>query len=135
MINNYNPALLTVDPNNGAVSVSFTYSEVDAAGQISAAATVTMPFTTLSVSGNVFDDANGLNPTPNNTVDGIGTNAGGLTAILINGSGNVVSNATVNADGTYIFPIVDPGTYTVLISTTAGTVGNPAPTPSLQPDG
>lgn len=45
VITNYNPALLSVDPNTATASVSFTYSEVDAAGQVSSAATVTMPFT------------------------------------------------------------------------------------------
>ncbi|WP_461108110.1 hypothetical protein, partial [Spirosoma koreense] len=44
VITNYDPALLTVDPVNGAVTVSFTYSERDAAGKDSPAATVNMPF-------------------------------------------------------------------------------------------
>lgn len=47
IIANYNPALLTVDPVNGNVTVIFTYSEIDAAGVPSVPATVTMPFTSV----------------------------------------------------------------------------------------
>lgn len=62
-IANYNPALLTVDPNNGITSITFTYSEVDAAGVASPAATVTMPFTTAAafVCGNTAYHTKGPN--------------------------------------------------------------------------
>ncbi len=43
-ISNYNPALLTVDPVDSAVTLTFAYSEVDSAGVPSAPATVIMPF-------------------------------------------------------------------------------------------
>ena len=33
VITNYDPALLKVDPNNGAVSIDFTYAAIDAAGK------------------------------------------------------------------------------------------------------
>lgn len=53
IIPNYNPDLLTVDPNDGAVNVTFTFSEIDAAQQVSIPATVSIPFqlnpTTLPV--------------------------------------------------------------------------------------
>ncbi len=46
-IANYDPTKLTIDPNDGALTVSFTYAAIDAAGQADASpATVTMPFTT-----------------------------------------------------------------------------------------
>ena len=45
VITNYDPTKLTVDPNDGAVTVVFTYAARDAAGQYDPTpATVTMPF-------------------------------------------------------------------------------------------
>jgi hypothetical protein len=122
-ITDYNPALLTVDPANGAVTVTFTYSEVDAAGLVSPAATVSMPFAPISISGNVFNDANGL---IGNTVDGTAINGTTLVtyANLVSG-GNVVQSVQVSATGTYTFPNVSANTtYTVILTTTAQTVGN-----------
>ncbi|MFN3851730.1 MAG: CUB domain-containing protein [Spirosomataceae bacterium] len=46
VINSYNPTLLTVDPNDGALTVTFTYAARDNAGyEDLTPATVTMPFT------------------------------------------------------------------------------------------
>ncbi len=45
VINNYDPALLTIDPDDGLITVIFTYSEVDAAQISSTPAKVTIPFT------------------------------------------------------------------------------------------
>ena len=44
IIANYDPSKLTVDPNNGISSLTFTFSEIDAGGLTSTPATVTMPF-------------------------------------------------------------------------------------------
>ncbi|MCC5616139.1 DUF11 domain-containing protein [Nostoc sp. CHAB 5836] len=45
VINNYDPPKLTIDPNDGAITVSFTYAAIDAAGQQDPTpATVMMPF-------------------------------------------------------------------------------------------
>ncbi len=45
IITNYDPALLRVDPNDGTVTVTFTYAAVDAAGQVDPTpGIVTMPF-------------------------------------------------------------------------------------------
>ncbi len=44
VITSYNPSLLTIDPINGTVTSSFTYSFVDDAGGESDPATVVMPF-------------------------------------------------------------------------------------------
>ncbi|MGA7937405.1 MAG: lamin tail domain-containing protein [Kovacikia sp.] len=44
-ISNYNPALLRLDPNDGVITVSFTYAAIDAAGkEDTTPATVSMPF-------------------------------------------------------------------------------------------
>ena len=55
MITSYDPSLLKVDPVHGDVTLSFTYSTVDAAGKQSPAATVTMPF-----KNDIDDDNDGI---------------------------------------------------------------------------
>jgi uncharacterized repeat protein (TIGR01451 family) len=47
VITGYDPSKLKVDPDNGAVTVDFTYQVRDAAGKDSPAVTVSMPFTNL----------------------------------------------------------------------------------------
>jgi hypothetical protein len=126
-ITNYNPTLLTVDPIDGTVTVTFTYSEVDAAGLVSPAANVSMPFAPISISGNVFNDANGLT---DNTVNGTAINGTTLVtyANLVSG-GNVVQSVQISPTGTYTFPNVSANTtYTVILTTTAQTVGTPLST-------
>lgn len=93
----------------------------------------TPDFTTFPLSGTVFNDLDGL---ADSTVDGTGTGAPGgtqLYANLVDGNGNVVSSVTVAANGTYNFPNVPPGTYTVRISTTQGVESNAAPGNTLPP--
>ncbi|WP_375499722.1 hypothetical protein [uncultured Nostoc sp.] len=47
IISNYNPTLLKLDPQDGAITVSFTYAAIDAASKEDATpATVTIPFIT-----------------------------------------------------------------------------------------
>ncbi|MES2440976.1 MAG: SdrD B-like domain-containing protein [Verrucomicrobiota bacterium] len=128
IISGYSATLLKFDPNDGAFSATFTYSAVDAAGKSSAPATVTMPFTTVGVSGTVYDDANG---TTNNTVDGTGSNAGGTLYINLVTGGNVAQVQAVAADGAFNFLTVPAATYTLVLSTTPGTVGGAAPAASL----
>ncbi len=131
---NGNPTqVIAVDPiAAGATNVVIPYVTVDAAGFASAAASATVPFAvSYSLSGNVFNDTNGLLGTPVNTVDGTGTNAGGLFANLLDSGGNVVATATVAANGTYSFPGVAAGSYTVQLSTNQGTVGSAAPVKAL----
>ncbi|SMD18546.1 immunoglobulin domain-containing protein, partial [Pedobacter nyackensis] len=85
----------------------------------------------LSLTGSVFDDGNGLAGSPANMVNGTGTNAGGLTAILVNSGGTVVANAAVAGNGVYSFSSLAPDTYSIVLSTTAGTIGAVAPGSSL----
>ena len=120
---------ILVDPVDGAVTVAISYVAIDAAGVESLSpATASVPFTTVSLSGTVFNDANGLNGTPANTVDGTGTNINGtLFANLVNGAGNVVQSVAVQSNGTYSFAGLNGGSYTVQISTNSGTPGNTAP--------
>ena len=134
VIPNFDPTLLTVDPVDGDVTVDFTYSTIDAAGEQSDPATVTMPFTGLDISGNVFNDADGLN---DGQVDGLGIGEPGgtpLYATLVDDSGNVVQSVAVAADGTYTFANVEANTdYTVQLGTVdeSGNVGSAPAAPDL----
>lgn len=89
---------------------------------------------TQQISGNVFNDADGLT---NNSINTTGstanpkTNAGGLFANLLNAAGNVVATTPVSPDGIYLFDAVVPGAYTVQLTTISGTVGSPAPATQL----
>jgi uncharacterized repeat protein (TIGR01451 family) len=128
-------ATTVLDPVDGALTAVIDYVAVDAAGKESAAGSVSLPFSALNVSGNVFNDVNGLNGAPTNTVDGTGTNAAAasLTAYLVQG-GNVVASSPVSATGTYSIANVPVGTgYTVVLANTSAVVANgqPAPAASL----
>jgi hypothetical protein len=84
---------------------------------------------TVYISGNVFNDANGLG---DNTVNGIGTNVGGtLYAILVDSLNKVVATTAIAADGTYLFDGVSAGNYNIILSTTQGVQGTNAPAASL----
>ncbi|MBE8999045.1 hypothetical protein IQ274_12685 [Nostoc sp. LEGE 12447] len=89
------------------------------------------------LSGKVWDDAdNSANNTFTNINTGseTGTNAGGLlNAILVDSNNNVLKTTPVAADGTYTFLNVplNQSNVKIILSTTAGTVGNTAPVPSL----
>ena len=130
IIPSFNGTLLTLDPIDGATTASFTYAVQDLAGKESAAVAVSLPITDITVAGSVYDDANGQ---INNTVDGTGTNAGGLLyANLVNGSSQVLQSALVAADGTYSFTKVAPNaSYSVTLSINQGLTGGVAPVVAL----
>ncbi|MEH1938025.1 MAG: hypothetical protein V7L14_30845 [Nostoc sp.] len=93
------------------------------------------------LSGKVWDDAdNSANNTFTNINTGseTGTNAGGLlNAILVDDSTNkVLATTPVAADGTYTFTNVplNQNNVKIILSTTAGTLGNTAPAPSIPPN-
>ncbi len=85
----------------------------------------------ISISGKVWDDANGDLADPGAAEPE--TNAGGTLYVnLVNGAGNVVATAAVAANGSYSFTNITPSvTYSLVLSTTQGTIGNPAPAASL----
>lgn len=118
---------ILIDPVNGPVTVGIIYYAVDGAGKQSEPATASVPFSTFAISGNVYHDNNGLTGSPANTVDGTGTNAGGLKAVLVNTANNTVAAvATVAANGSFSFPDASAGNYSILI-TTANVSGNQVP--------
>lgn len=86
-------------------------------------------FLTASISGNVFHDPDGENV--NNSSGGTNTVPAGIFANLIGTDGNVVAVAPVSTDGAYELINVAPGDYTIVLSTTSGTIGSVAPSPTL----
>ncbi|WP_342085940.1 SBBP repeat-containing protein, partial [Dyadobacter sp. OTU695] len=109
-----------VDPVDGNVSTSIPFFVTDNGGLESNVSTVTADFTipVVSLSGNVFHDANALTDSTVNTTSGI-TIPTGLYASLLDSTGAVVATVPVNADGSYDFGNVTPGTYSVVLHQTA----------------
>jgi uncharacterized repeat protein (TIGR01451 family) len=136
MITNYDPTLLKLDPNDGAISVSFTYAAIDSTGQADLSpATVIMPFivtssSIITISGMVFSDADA-----NIGIDGsdAGTNAGSasLTIYAIDNRGKVVDKATVTANGTYSLTNVPQNTALTLLLSNNATVAIGALAPTV----
>lgn len=88
-------------------------------------------FASVSLSGTVFDDPNGLS---DSTVNGTGIGMPGgtqLYANLVDSNGNVYASVPLAANGTYLFPSVVAGTYTVRISAAQGIESNAAPANTL----
>jgi large repetitive protein len=120
---------MTIDPINGNVTPVINYTATDEAGKTSALGTVTLALAGLNLSGNVYNDINGLT---DSTVNGVGTNAGGLSAVLVNSLGNVASVTAVASSGVYSFTdVISNTSYTVVLTTANPAVGSAAPVPSL----
>ncbi len=90
---------------------------------------ISFSFAAFGLSGNVFDDANGLT---DNTVNGTPTNAGGtLQAMAVDADGNVQGTTPVSASGQFSFDELVKGMYTVRLSTSTGVLGSTAPAASV----
>lgn len=83
----------------------------------------------VTISGNVFNDPDG--GFVNNSTGIINVVPSGIYANLIDASGKLVSKATVSTSGTFSFPAIFEGNYTVNLSVTSGTQGADAPVASL----
>lgn len=131
-ITSYDPTKLTFDPNfTGAGSSTFTFQTINSSNLTSLNfGTIKMDFTSLSVSGKVFDDANA------GSIDGTGINNPGgsspLYAYLLDGSSNVLFKQTVANDGTFAFTNLSGGTnYPLVISTSNVAIGVAGPAHNL----
>ncbi|WP_254412521.1 DUF7948 domain-containing protein [Dyadobacter diqingensis] len=120
-----------IDPIDGGVTTSVPFKVTDNAGAESNVSEVTNPFTPIpavTLSGNVFHDANALTDNVVNTTGTVTTIPTGLFVTLVDASGVAVKTVPVNADGTYDFGTTVPGTYSVVLhqtSTGATTPGLP----------
>jgi hypothetical protein len=95
------PDTLTLDPEDGKQTVTFSYVTIDHEGSQSNPATVTMSFTGLKISGTVFEDF-----VLNGDVDGETTVAADKAEFyitLLNEKGEVLATAPTLNDGTYLF--------------------------------
>ncbi|KAA0993509.1 T9SS type A sorting domain-containing protein [Dyadobacter aurulentus] len=125
-----------VDPVDGAVTVVLPIAAVDNGGaQDPTPGSITVPFSDalVSVSGNVWNDANG-----EATKDGSEpfTNGGGLFANLTDASGAVVASVPVDAaTGAYSFSNVSPNTAYSIVLTETGQTNGTILTASDLPDG
>jgi uncharacterized repeat protein (TIGR01451 family) len=120
---------VSVDPIDGSVTVGIPFKVTDNAGIVSVLpGNAQVPFTGLTLSGTVFSDPNG-----SKLQDGAeaGTNAGGLNAVLVNSTGQVVAVVAVSATGSYVFNNIATGTYSVLVTTGTPATGSAAPAPVL----
>ena len=83
----------------------------------------------VTVSGNVFNDPDAGNV--NNSSGTTNAVPSGMFANLVDSNNRVVTSASVATNGTYSFSAVFAGSYTVVLSTTAGTQGASPPSAGL----
>ena len=108
----------------GTTKVTYSYTDACGNGPVTCTFTVTVaPCGGLTISGNVFHD---LDKLENGKVDGIGTNAGGLYANLVNPATDaVISSVEVNADGTWLISqgVEENSSYVIILSNTLKNIG------------
>jgi flavin reductase (DIM6/NTAB) family NADH-FMN oxidoreductase RutF len=124
--NDFNNSLLTVDPENGDVTVSFTYTTTDAVGVVSEEATVSMSFDGLEISGNIFNDGNSDGTVNGTKISQIESTA--LYATLLDDNGTVLGSRAIESDGSYTFTgldgIIPNSDYAVIVSIEANTTSS-----------
>ena len=137
VIENFDNSKLTLDPNNGTLTVSFTYTTTDESGVESDVATIAMPFKGLKISGNIFNDGNN-----NGTVDGKLTSKAddvALYAVLLDSNGNFMAREAIKTDGSYDFDgldgIVPNSKYSVVLTSDANGTTAMLPTTWTNADG
>ena len=145
VILNYDPEKLWVDPSDGSPTVTFRYCHRDAADSYSVPVSVTMPFyVSQIISGNVFDDANGLlGISPNdNKVDGNGVKGSDIDNTMASTQpvyvslvydAAVLQTISVSETGSYSFSNKYPaGNYKVVLHNNVdGSANNASPVPNL----
>lgn len=132
-------AMADIDNNDPEYPSGYVQTEGTDPTQVLAVEAATTPtdndgfFLPASISGRVFNDLNRLT---DNTVNGTGTNAGGIFIQLVNPVGDiVVASLPVNADGTFTFTAAQgvqiDSNYRLILSATPVTVGAVLTTSSL----
>ena len=137
VIHDLNNSLLTLDPDDGDQTVSFTYSTVDAVGDKSDIATMSMLFDGLEIRGNIFDDGNHDGSVNGTKISKIGSEQ--LYVTLLNSSGDVMATKAVERDGSYRFDgvdgIVPNSSYSVVLSSEANATTSTLPVDWNHEDG
>ena len=117
-----------------AGGVVIPFKAIDNGGQTSELATYTIPLKTV-ISGNVYNDVNGMNstlymtnpsgpgfltPTTKGIVDGEGTNiSSDLWVLLIDSNNKIAAKTAVGSTGAYSFEGIAVGTYSAMLVKTA----------------
>jgi len=161
----FNPSLLTVDPTFlGTGNVTFQYQWQDSAHLLGLKATVTIPFTGVTLSGNLYDDGNGdFNTTVDGTLIGnpkgtnlTNTNPAGLDAVsgttmfayLVDRNATILGVANANFNkiikirnlisspaGVYSFSDLNTGSdFEVFLSSSVLPLGSAQPSGTLLPN-
>lgn len=118
-------------PNNGNLQLRYV-ADAGTTGDDYTVQNVSFKACPALVRGSVFNDADGTTGGVNGTATGGPAAASGqLYVNIVDGSGNVVGTAAVQADGTYSAPVGISGAFTARLSTVQGVVGNTAPPASL----
>ncbi|GAB4020008.1 hypothetical protein [Spirosoma koreense] len=117
----FDPTKLTLDPTSpGSTTVSFTYTVKDNAGVNSTPATITLPFSpAISLSGNVFDDGNGLT---DSQINGASVNGPALPVyVSLVSETTVIETVPVSVAGFFKFLSVQANkVYKLVLSTLSG---------------
>jgi uncharacterized repeat protein (TIGR01451 family) len=137
VIKDFDNSKLTLDPENGTLTVSFTYTTTDESGVESEEATIAMPFKGLKISGNIFNDGNSdgiVNGKLISSADEVV-----LYAVLLDGNGKFMAREAIKADGSYDFDGVDgvvPNSrYVVVLSSDANGITAMLPSSWTNADG
>jgi hypothetical protein len=115
--------------SSGSFTLSLTVSDVYTC---SSGCNLDVTVTAQSLSGNVYNDVNGMNT--GNKVDGTGIGTAGATQLFVSliAGGNVVATVPVASNGTYSFVnLTNTLSYSVILTTTNTPSGQPAPTPEI----
>ena len=120
----------TVDPQSDQLIVNPTYTgSVTGTNFSQVAADGTVPLDTLSLEGEIFNDANG-----NGTLDGGEVGISGVSlSVFVQGGLTALESTTTNGSGVYDFTGLAAGNYYVQINTLPSGYGNSSPVRDTTP--
>ena len=123
------PDSLMVDPKNGDQKVVFEYVTADVAGVVSHAATVTLPFRGLNISGKLFNDGNGNTKIDGKIISNIEQTP--MYVTLLDNKKSILASKILDINGSYSFNgeeyVVPNEKFYVSISTEANSVKSTLP--------
>ncbi|MBO9611287.1 MAG: SBBP repeat-containing protein, partial [Dyadobacter sp.] len=115
-----NPTVTTGSPRTYTVTVTDNASQCQLVKQVNV--TINAPeacFAPVTLTGNVFHDANALKDVTVNSTATDPSIPTGLYVTLVDSTGAAVKTVPVNADGTYDFGVTAPGDYSIVLHQTS----------------
>ncbi|HEY5067724.1 MAG TPA: DUF4347 domain-containing protein [Xanthobacteraceae bacterium] len=121
----------TVDPQSDQLIVNPTYTgSVTGSDFTTVTADGTVPLDTLSLEGEIFNDANG-----DGTLDGVDAGISGVSlSVFVQGSSTALESTTTNGGGVYDFTGLAAGNYYVQINALPSGYGNSSPVRDTTPN-